>query len=98
MNYRGDIIVHWILRTSRAEVGPSSGPNWKRTRLELKMLGLKMKMGPTVLVRESDTEPKSDVQLNKIFMAISMLRENLSVLACPNNWKTGEIFFWSSKF
>ena len=42
-NYRGALIVHWVVRTSRAELGPSSGPGWKRTCLELKTRGPKMR-------------------------------------------------------
>ena len=42
-------------------------------------------------MRESDTERKSDAQLNNIFLTNPILRKNLSVLICPKSWETSEV-------
>ena len=58
----------------------SFGPDWKKTCLELKTLGQNMRMEGTVPMRESDSERKSDAQVNKILSTTSIFGENLSVL------------------
>ena len=47
--------------------------------------------GEIVPVRESYNERKSDAQFNKILLTTPILRENLSVQTCHNNWRTAEV-------
>ena len=47
--------------------------------------------GETVPVREKGTPRKSGNHLNKVFLTTPILRENLIVLTCHNNWRIAEV-------